>query len=99
MAQKGYINIQFPFQDDPDGKFLKMNDDVKQAIFEQNDDISYQAITNEINDAVRKYIPNLTINAITPTKSEDSIYAVIVEIEYTVTTGAFQSNDSVTLKL
>ena len=75
MAQKGYINIQFPFQDDPDGKFLKMNDDVKQAIkadllhllltnkgerlympdfganlrkylFEQNDDISHQAITN-----------------------------------------------------
>jgi hypothetical protein len=128
MAQKGYINIQFPFQDDPDGKFLKMNDDVKQAIkadllhllltnkgerlympdfganlrkylFEQNDDISYQAITNEINDAVRKYIPNLTVNAITPTKSEDSIYAVVIKIEYTVTTGAFQSNDSVTLKL
>jgi phage baseplate assembly protein W len=72
---------------------------LRKYLFEQNDDISYQAITNEINDAVRKYIPNLTINTITPTKSEDSIYAVIVEIEYTVTTGAFQSNDSVTLKL
>jgi phage baseplate assembly protein W len=128
MAQKGYINIQFPFQDDPDGKFLKMNDDVKLAIkadllhllltnkgerlympdfganlrqylFEQNDNISYDAIKNEINDAVRKYIPNLTVNAITPAESEDSIHAVVIKIEYTVTTGAFQSNDSVTLKL
>ena len=128
MAQKQFINIQFPFQDDPDGKFLKMNDESKKAIksdlmhllmtnkgerlympdfganlrqyiFEQNDNPSWDGIRNEINDAVRKYIPNLIINNLSTTESEDNIHAVIVKVDYTVTTGAFQSSDFITLKL
>jgi len=128
MAQKRYINIQFPFQDDPDGKFLKMNDDAKRAIkadllhllltnknerlympdfganlkqyiFEQNDDVSHNAIKNEINDAVRKFMPNLTITELTQETSDDNINAVTIKISYTVTTGAFQSSDFVTLQL
>lgn len=128
MAQKQFINIQFPFQDDPDGKFLKMNDESKKAIksdlmhllmtnkgerlympdfganlrqyiFEQNDTPSWDGIRNEINDAVRKYIPNLIINNLSTTQSEDNIHAVVVRIDYTVTTGAFQSSDFITLKL
>lgn len=128
MAQKQFINIQFPFQDDPDGKFLKMNDESKKAIksdlmhllmtnkgerlympdfganlrqyiFEQNDTPSWDGIRNEINDAVRKYIPNLIINNLSTTQSEDNIHAVVVRVDYTVTTGAFQSSDFITLKL
>lgn len=128
MAQQKFINIQFPFKDDPDGKFLKMNNDAKQAIksdlvhllltnkgerlympdfganlrqylFEQNDEPSFEGIKNEINEAIRKYIPNLTVTELSTTKSEDNQHAVIVKIGYTVTTGAFQSTDFVTLEL
>ena len=127
MAKK-YINIQFPFSDDPEGKFLKMNDESKKAIksdlvhllltnkgerlympdfganlrrylFEPNDVTSTNAIKNEISEAVRKFIPNLTITELTTNPVEDNEHAVTVRIDYVVTTGAFQSSDFVTLEL
>lgn len=56
MAQKSYINIQFPFQDDPDGKFLKMNTDAKQAI---KSDLVHLLLTNK---GERLYLPNFGAN-------------------------------------
>ena len=128
MAQKGYINIQFPFQDDPDGKFLKMNQDAKRAIkadlvhllltnkgerlylpdfganlrqylFDPNDDISANAIRNEINEAIKKFIPNLNVTQLTVTKSGNNEYAVVVRIDYLVTVSALQSADFVELEI
>jgi phage baseplate assembly protein W len=122
-----FINIQFPFQDDPDGKFLKMNSESKKAIksdlvhllltnkgerlympdfganlrqyiFEQNDGVTSTAITNEINQAIKKFIPNLNVTQLTSTPSTDNTHAVVVKIDYTVTTGTFKSSDFVTLK-
>ena len=128
MAQKSYINIQFPFQDDPDGKFLKMNTEAKQAIksdlihllltnkgerlylpdfganlrqylFEPNDEAIANSIKNEINEAIKKFIPNLNVTELTVTKSEDNIHAVVVKIDYIVTISALQSADFVILEL
>jgi phage baseplate assembly protein W len=128
MAQKAYINIQFPFQDDPDGKFLKMNQDAKRAIkadlvhllltnkgerlylpdfganlrqylFEPNDEISANAIRNEINNAIKTFIPNLNVTQLTVTKSENNEYAVVVRIDYLVTVSALQSADFVELEI
>ena len=128
MAQKKFINIQFPFSDDPEGKFLEMNNDPKKAIkadlmhllltnkgerlylpdfgtnlrkyiFEMNDEPSWGLIKDEINGAVKKYIPNLTIFKITTEPSDDNIHTVLVKIDYTVTTGAFQSEDFVIIQL
>jgi phage baseplate assembly protein W len=125
---KRYINIQFPFQDDAEGKFLKLNSDSKKAIkadlvhllltnkgerlympdfganlrrylFEPNDTTSTNAIKNEISEAVRKFIPNLTITELTTSPVEGNEHAVTVRIDYVVTTGAFQSSDFVTLQL
>lgn len=128
MAQKAYINIQFPFQDDPDGKFLKMNQDAKRAIkadlvhllltnkgerlylpdfganlkqylFEPNDDIAANAIRNEINSAIKTFIPNLNVTQLTVTKSENNEHAVVVRIDYLVTVSALQSADFVELEI
>ena len=128
MAQKSYINIQFPFKDDPDGKFLKMNSDAKQAIksdlvhllltnkgerlylpefganlrqyiFEPNDQVSADAIKNEINQAIKTFIPNLQVTQLTVTPSEDNIHATVVRIDYVVTISALQSSDFVVLEL
>lgn len=128
MAQKKYINIHFPFRDDPDGKFLQLNTDSKQAIksdlmhliltnqnerlympdfganlrqyiFEMNDEPSRVAIKTELSEAIRKFIPNLKITELTVTQLTDDEHAVIVRIDYIVTTAAFQSSDFVELKL
>ena len=56
MAQKNYINIQFPFQDDPDGKFLKLNTGAKQAI---KSDLVHLLLTNK---GERLYLPNFGAN-------------------------------------
>jgi hypothetical protein len=45
------------------------------------------------------FIPNLTITELTSTPCDDNIHAVIIRIDYIVTTGAFQSTDFVSLKL
>lgn len=128
MAQKTYINIQFPFQDDPEGKFVKMNTDAKQAIksdlvhllltnkgerlylpsfganlrqyiFEPNDEITANSIKNEINEAIKTFIPNLQVTQLTVTPSEDNIHATVVRIDYIVTVAALQSSDFVVLEL
>ena len=128
MAQKRFINIQFPFSDDPEGKFLEMNTEPKKAIkadlvhllltnrgerlympdfganlrqyiFEMNDTPSHNAIKNEINSAIKKFIPNLNITELTVTESDDDIHSCIVRIDYIVTNNAFESNDFVILKL
>lgn len=128
MAQKPFINIQFPFQDDPEGKFLRMNQDAKKAIkadlvhllltnkgerlylpdfganlrqylFEPNDDVSANAIKNEINEAIKKFIPNLVVTQLTVDKSQNNEYAVVVRIDYLVTVSALQSADFVELEL
>jgi phage baseplate assembly protein W len=125
---KRYINIEFPFQDDPEGKFVKLNDQPKRAIkadlihllltnrgerlympdfganlrqylFEQNDDISTIGIKNEINEAVQKFIPNLTITELTAERTEENRHAVFVRIDYIVKTAAFEASDFVTLKI
>ena len=56
MAQKTYINIQFPFQDDPEGKFVKMNTDAKQAI---KSDLVHLLLTNK---GERLYLPSFGAN-------------------------------------
>lgn len=56
MAQKRFINIQFPFSDDPEGKFLEMNTDSKRAI---KADLMHLLLTNK---GERLYMPDFGTN-------------------------------------
>jgi len=128
MAQKTFLNIRFPFRDDPEGKFVEMTTDYKLAIksdlmhllltnkgerlympdfganlrqylFEPNDTVGTEGIKKEINTAVQKYIPNLTITELSVTPSEDNRNAAIVRLDYLVTASALQSLDFIELEL
>jgi phage baseplate assembly protein W len=128
MAQKTFLNINFPFKDSSDGNFIELTQDYKKAIksdlmhllltnkgerlympdfganirqylFEPNDEGVASLIKNEINQAVKKFIPNLNITELSVTPLEDNINAVIVRIDYVVTTAALQSTDFVELEL
>jgi phage baseplate assembly protein W len=78
-----------------------------QYIFEFIDEITIAKIEDEINDAVEKYIPNLTISKINidsyvnnPEYSEVSKQnSIKITIDYTITNRTFQSSDSITLLL
>jgi phage baseplate assembly protein W len=68
-------------------------------IFEPNDDITLSMVKDEIKTVVKKYLPNLSVTDITVTESELSEYAAVVNINYVITDGVFQTEDSVTINL
>jgi phage baseplate assembly protein W len=68
-------------------------------IFEPNDDLTLSMVKDEIKTVVKKYLPNLTVTNITVTESDISEYAVVVNIDYVITDGAFQTEDSVTINI
>ena len=73
--------------------------DLLKYIFEFNDGDTRNDISRELNETVKKYIPNLTINKVDVTESQESEYAVVVRIDYTVTDETFQETDFILLQL
>lgn len=77
---------------------------LRKYLFEPIDGITSNDIKNEVQNAVRKYIPNLQINEITVAQNSDNDpsvyeYTFNVKIDYTVTEDAFATKDTITLKL
>jgi phage baseplate assembly protein W len=125
MAEKRYINIDFPFSDSPKGYYFKLNDndkdaiksdllhllltnkgerlympdfgsDLRKFIFEPNDSITHDQIKDNLNETIKRYIPNLLINKIS-FRNDEIEELIIVELKYTVTEGTFSSSDTVEL--
>ena len=123
MADKRYINIDFPFRDSENGYYFKLNStdkdairsdllhllltnkgerlylpdfgsDLRKYIFEPNDNITHDDIRNNLNETIKKYIPNLYVNDIT-FRNDDIQELIIVELTYTVTEGTFASSDTI----
>ena len=81
------------------GERLYMPDfgsDLKKYIFEPNDGVTHEQIKDNLNETIKRYMPNLIINGIT-FKNDDIEELIIVELTYTVTDGTFNSTDTVTL--
>jgi|TARA_R110000868_G_scaffold139666_1_gene354681 uncharacterized protein len=70
--------------------------DLKKYIFEPNDSITHEQIRDNLNETIKRYIPNLIINDISFNNNEIE-ELIIVELTYTVTEGTFNSTDTVTL--
>ena len=70
--------------------------DLKKYIFEPNDSITHEQIKDNLNENIKRYMPNLIINDIS-FKNDVIEELIIVELTYTVTDGTFNSTDTVTL--
>ena len=70
--------------------------DLKKYIFEPNDSITHEQIKDNLNETIKRYMPNLIINDIS-FKNDTIEELIIVELTYTVTDGTFNSTDTVTL--
>jgi phage baseplate assembly protein W len=76
---------------------------LKQFLFEPNDNQVRDDIRNEVQNAVSKYIPNLTITTLTVDRPNSSEYngkgdhSAVVRIDYIVTEGALNKVDFVTI--
>jgi len=70
--------------------------DLRKYIFEPNDSITHDDIRDNLNETIKKYIPNLYVNDIT-FNNDDIQELIIVELKYTVTEGTFSSSDTIQL--
>ena len=81
------------------GERLYMPDfgsDLKKYIFEPNDGVTHSQIKDNLNETIKRYMPNLTIDDI-KFRNDSIEELIIVELTYTVTDGTFNSSDTVTL--
>jgi phage baseplate assembly protein W len=91
MAQKTYINIQFPFQNDSENKFLELTRDAKRAI---KSDLIHLLLTNK---GERLYMPNFGANLRQYLfEPNDSIAANAIRTEINTTIKEFLPNLQVT---
>lgn len=72
---------------------------LRKFIFEQNDGKTRVDIKNHVQEAVKKYIPNLVINDVLVEESELSEYLVTIKIDYTITDDVFEESDIIIINL
>ena len=73
--------------------------DLMRFIFEPNDVLTEEGIKDEIRTVVKKFLPNLKLNEIIIAASQESEYAAVVTISYTITDDVFSTSDIVVVKL
>jgi phage baseplate assembly protein W len=68
-------------------------------IFEPNDGLTQSEITAEIKQTVKRYLPNLQINKVETTYSDENEYTATVRIDFTITEDVFETTDFVIINL
>ena len=56
-------------------------------IFNQNDDLSWSEVRNEITNSVSRFIPNATITDVSVIRDEGQDNTIMVDIQYSIKTG------------
>ncbi len=73
--------------------------DLLKFIFEPEDGLTLDEIRDEVKASVKKYLPQLSITSLTVTQSEDSDYAAVIRIDYTITDTVFDIVDFVIINV
>tara|TARA_R110000868_G_scaffold21019_6_gene87912 strand:- start:708 stop:1094 length:387 start_codon:yes stop_codon:yes gene_type:complete len=84
------------------GQRLYMPDfgtDLLKYIFDPNDTKMLSDIKADINETVKKYIPNLKINDIIVEIDDNNEHKTTLKIDYTVTEDVFEQNDVIIINL
>ena len=73
--------------------------DLIRFIFEPNDALTEEGIKDEIRTVVKKFLPKLKLDEIIIAASDESEYAAVVTISYTISDDVFTTSDMVVVKL
>lgn len=77
----------------------KFGTDLLKFIFEPNDNLSLDAVKEEVISSIKKYIPNLVVKSLTVTESDESEYAAVIRMDYSITEDVFNINDFIIIKV
>lgn len=72
---------------------------LRKFIFEPNDGATHTQMRDEIADAVKKYLPNVTIDDVLIEQLENEDHVANVQIKYSVSSGSFKETDIINLNL
>lgn len=72
---------------------------LRRYIFQPNDGFTHNEIKEEIKEAVKKYLPNLTVNDVLVEESPQSEYAARIRIDYTISQDVFETKDFVDIQI
>lgn len=73
--------------------------DLIKYIFEQNDEVSWEAIKNEVRESVKQWVPNILVNNISVVTNENNENEIYVRVDYSVTEGNKSEKDSVVVQI
>lgn len=73
--------------------------DLIRYIFDPNDDVTWDALKNEISDAVQTYVPNVILDDIQIAKADDNESAIYARIDYSIKKGNKVTKDSIVTEL
>jgi phage baseplate assembly protein W len=68
-------------------------------IYEPYDELTFSDVKNEIDTAVKTYLPQVRLNDLAVEPSPLSEYAVLVTIDYTITDDVFEVSDLIQINL
>ena len=68
-------------------------------IYEPYDELTFSEVREEIDTAVKTYLPQVNLDNLTVEPSPLSEYAVLVTIEYTITDNVFELSDIIQINL
>lgn len=73
--------------------------DLIKFIFDQNEGVTWEAVKNEVSDAVRRWTPNISIRDVQVVKNDEDESEVFVRLDYSVTEGNRVTNDSIVVQI
>lgn len=68
-------------------------------IYEPNDDMTTSGVKQEINEQIKKWFPNVTINSLDMAQDENNENVSYAKISFTVTNDVFTSSDFIIMQL
>ena len=73
--------------------------DLLRYIFEPNDALTWEDVKQEVKSSIKKYLPNLIVNSVNVTQSEQSEYAATIRLDYSITDNVFEINDFIIINV
>ena len=68
-------------------------------IFDPNENITWEAIKNEVSESVRRWSRDITLNNIQVVKNEEDEAEIYVRLDYSVSEGNKTTNDSIVVRV
>jgi phage baseplate assembly protein W len=73
--------------------------DLIKFIFDPNEDVTWEAVKNEVSESVGRWAKNITLNNIQVVKNEEDESEIYVRLDYSVSEGNKTTNDSIVVQV